>query len=62
MEVVLIGAQQVNAFCMPGGKIAVFSGLLLGLQLTDDEAAVVMGHEIAHALREHARERIATTE
>ena len=61
-EVVLIGAQQVNAFCMPGGKIAVFSGLLLGLQLTDDEAAVVMGHEIAHALREHARERIAKTE
>ena len=61
-EVVLIGAQQVNAFCMPGGKIAVFSGLLLGLQLTDDEAAAVMGHEIAHALREHARERIAKTE
>ena len=61
-EVVLIGAQQVNAFCMPGGKIAVFSGLLLGLQLTDDEAAVVMGHEIAHAVREHARERIAKTE
>ena len=61
-EVILIGGQQVNAFCMPGGKIAVFSGLLLGLQLTDDEAAVVMGHEIAHALREHARERIAKTE
>lgn len=61
-EVILIGSQQVNAFCMPGGKIAVFSGLLLGLQLTDDEAAVVMGHEIAHALREHARERIAKTQ
>jgi predicted Zn-dependent protease len=61
-EVILIGGQQVNAFCMPGGKIAVFSGLLLGLQLTDDEAAVVMGHEIAHALREHARERIAKTQ
>ncbi len=61
-EVILIGSQQVNAFCMPGGKIAVFSGLLLGLQLTDDEAAMVMGHEIAHALREHARERVAKTE
>ncbi len=61
-EVVLIASPQVNAFCMPGGKIAVFSGLLLGLQLTDDEAAMVMGHEIAHALREHARERIAKTE
>ena len=36
-EVILIGAQPVNAFCMPVGKIAVFSGLLLGLQLTDDE-------------------------
>jgi predicted Zn-dependent protease len=61
-EVILIGSPQANAFCMPGGKIAVFSGLLLGLQLTDDEAAVVMGHEIAHALREHARERIAKSE
>ena len=61
-EVILIGSQQVNAFCMPGGKIAVFSGLLLGLQLSDDEAAMVMGHEIAHALREHARERLAKTE
>jgi predicted Zn-dependent protease len=61
-EVILIGGKQVNAFCMPGGKIAVYSGLLLGLQLTDDEAAMVMGHEIAHALREHARERIAKTE
>jgi len=61
-EVILIGSQQVNAFCMPGGKIAVFSGLLLGLNLSDDEAAAVMGHEMAHALREHARERIAKTE
>jgi predicted Zn-dependent protease len=60
--VILIGSQQVNAFCMPGGKIAVFSGLLLGLKLTDDEAAMVMGHEIAHALREHAREQLAKTE
>ncbi len=58
-EVNLIGSQQVNAFCMPGGKIAVFSGLLQKLQLTDDEVAMVLGHEMAHALREHARERIA---
>ncbi|MBC5763950.1 M48 family metallopeptidase [Ramlibacter albus] len=61
-EVNLIGSNSINAFCMPGGKIAFFSGLLTKLQLTDDETAMVMGHEMAHALREHARARIAKTQ
>jgi Zn-dependent protease with chaperone function len=61
-EVNLIGSDSVNAFCMPGGKIAVFTGLIDKLQLSDDELAMVVGHEMAHALREHARERIAKSQ
>lgn len=56
-EVNLLNSDQVNAFCMPGGRIAFFSGILTKLNLTDDEVAMVMGHEVAHALREHARKR-----
>ena len=58
-EVNLIGSKQINAFCLPGGKIAFYTGILDQLKLSEDEVAMVMGHEMAHALREHARARLA---
>ena len=58
-EANIISDKQLNAFCMPGGKIIFYSGLINELNLTDDEIAIVLGHEVAHALREHSRAQVS---
>jgi len=58
-EINLLRGPEINAFCMPGGKIAFYSGILEKIKLSDDEIGIVMGHEMSHALREHSRAQVA---
>ncbi|PJG82857.1 M48 family metallopeptidase [Caviibacterium pharyngocola] len=56
-QLTVIKSKELNAWAMPGGKMAFYTGLVDNLKLTDDEIATVMGHEMAHALKEHGKKK-----
>jgi Zn-dependent protease with chaperone function len=57
-EIAVIRSPDIRMYCLPGGKIVIYSGILDRVHLNDNELGMLLGHEIAHALREHARERL----
>jgi hypothetical protein len=57
-DVAVVRSPDIRMYCLPGGKIVVYGGLLDRVRLNDNELGMLIGHEIAHALREHARERL----
>lgn len=57
-EVAVIRSPDIRMYCLPGGKIVVYGGLLDRVKLNDNEFGMLLGHEVAHAVREHVRERL----
>jgi Zn-dependent protease with chaperone function len=57
-EINIVRSNDIRMYCLPGGKLVIYSGLIDKLRLNDNEIGMMFGHEIAHALREHARDRL----